>query len=90
MNPQYIDTKVYTSDIEIMRMYAELCGKTTDNLSELKLRENRVGISMWSDGKCFGLFAKGSSIDRNKGYKELSEEQVRDQFLQLKTEHSIK
>lgn len=89
MNPQYIDTKVYTSDMEIMRMYAALCGKPADNLPSLNLRKNRVGISMWSEGKCFGLFARGSSIDRNKGYTEISEEQVRDHFLKLRAKPSI-
>lgn len=77
LQSKFIDTKVYTTDREVMSLYAELCGKSIDQIRDSVNRSNRVGISLWSGGACFGLFEKGCSIDINKSFKELTEQEVR-------------
>ena len=66
------NTKVYTKDLDVIRKYAELCGKKVPCLPCYEC----IGIAMWSGSRFFDFFIAESLVDTGGEEKEITPEQI--------------
>lgn len=78
------NTKVYTKDLEVVRKYAQLCGKKVPCLPNHK----HIGVAMWAGSRYFDFFISGSSVDTDSCEKEITPDQINALYAEKFGNHS--